>query len=80
MIEIGNWLADTNDSPTNEPCGLFVANDAKTPVPLRSRVVKASIFAEHGFCEITEELNYVSTEDCTVRFIFPLPPRSAVFK
>ena len=79
-IEIGNWLDDDTKAPTaTEPCGLFVTNSS-TAVPLRYRAVTASVYAEHSFCEVTEALSYVSDEDCTARFVFPLPPRSAVFK
>lgn len=79
MIDIGSWLdADANTAPSTEQCGLFTKSD--TPVPLRSRHVDATVYAEHGFCEVTETLAYIADEDVTAKFVFPLPPRSAIYR
>ena len=78
MLDIGNWFSD--DSAGHIHSGLFYDRDFAIPVPLKSRTVYAEIFAEHSFTEVTEELAYVSDADCTARFVFPLPPRSAIFR
>ncbi len=82
MIEI-DYL-EGEHAPCTEPCRLEKIGggaSAASSIPLRSRSVQGTIFAEHSFCEVTEELCYVAdAEDCSVRFVFPLPPRSAVFR
>ena len=80
------WLEDNmGNSTSKEPCGLFSTNErpgesSPAPIPLKKRHVAAHVFAEHCFCEITESHSYIADENTTARFIFPLPPRSAVFK
>jgi len=71
-----------DNTTSNEPCGLFstAEDETKLPIPLKSRQVKADVFAEHCFTEITETHSYVADEDSTCTFIFPLPPRSAIFR
>ena len=76
MLDIENWLSD--DSAGYIHSGLFY--DKENPVPLKSRTVYAEIFAEHSFAEVTEEFAYIPDTDCTARFVFPLPPRSAIFR
>lgn len=80
IIDVGDWLSSGQQQQQQQRCGLFVAGDNAKALPLRSRAVSATVYAEHGFCEVTEQLAYVCNEDCTVRFVFPLPPRSAVYK
>eukprot|EP00955_Chlamydomonas_euryale_P108013 365811-Chlamydomonas_euryale.AAC.35 len=83
------WLSD--GAASTEPCGLFVTDGGSLSdapgdgssvkaIALRSRHVHASVFAEHGFAEVTERLEYLCDQDCTARFVFPLPPRSAVYR
>lgn len=81
-IDVGSWLDDDNAvAPTaSDPCGLFSTDKKKSPVPLRSRSIDATVYAEHGFCEVQETLTYLADEDVTARFIFPLPPRAAVYR
>ena len=76
------FLESNGTNTGSEPCGLFcLGADAKQiPVPLKTRSIKALVFAEHAFTEITETHTYIADEDVTCQFIFPLPPRSAVFR
>lgn len=81
MIDVGDWVSVELEGPSEaEPCGLFFVCDGQESLPLRTRSVEAKVYAEYGFCEVQEELAYVADQDCTVRFVFPLPPRSAVYK
>jgi hypothetical protein len=73
---------ESSGNTSSEPCGLFSlgADAKKVPVPLNSRTIKADVFAEHSFTEIFENHAYIADEDISAQFIFPLPPRSAVFR
>jgi hypothetical protein len=78
MIDIGAWFDDSTVQSTDS-CALVTISKQHS-IPLKSRVVNAVIYAEQSICEVTEELSYLSDEDCTAKFIFPLPSRSAVYK
>ncbi|GAX83003.1 hypothetical protein CEUSTIGMA_g10430.t1 [Chlamydomonas eustigma] len=80
MIEVGGWFNSSEDQSTHS-CGLYTACDGQNhSIPLKSRAVKALVYAEQSVCEVTEEFCYLSDEDCIAKFIFPLPSRSAVYK
>eukprot|EP00197_Chlamydomonas_leiostraca_P001252 CAMPEP_0202885282 /NCGR_PEP_ID=MMETSP1391-20130828/41582_1 /ASSEMBLY_ACC=CAM_ASM_000867 /TAXON_ID=1034604 /ORGANISM="Chlamydomonas leiostraca, Strain SAG 11-49" /LENGTH=1167 /DNA_ID=CAMNT_0049568525 /DNA_START=90 /DNA_END=3594 /DNA_ORIENTATION=- len=62
-----------------EVAGLFIKGDGK-PVPLRSRAVKSTIHCDTAFAATTETFTFLSDEDVSVVFKFPLPPRAAVHR
>lgn len=61
------------------PAGLFVTGSEKA-VPLRIRSVNSKVHCDTGFADTTETFAFISDEDVSVVFKFPLPPRSAVYK
>lgn len=81
-LDLGSWLDEANGTAPSsaDKCGIFSTGETPAPVPLRSRSVHATVYAEHGFSEVQETLTYLADEDVTARFIFPLPPRSAVYR
>lgn len=54
--------------------------DGNAPVPLKHREVRSEVYCDVGVAETLETLSYVADKDCSVRFKFPLPPRSSVFR
>mmetsp|Transcript_20822 Transcript_20822/g.45542 ORF Transcript_20822/g.45542 Transcript_20822/m.45542 type:complete len:577 (+) Transcript_20822:96-1826(+) len=78
MIELGNWFDDTVAPTAKDQCGLFMSSNE--PVPLKRREVSATVHAADGFCDVQESLFYIADKDSTVRFVFPLPPRAAVYR
>ncbi|KAG1658856.1 hypothetical protein FOA52_008813 [Chlamydomonas sp. UWO 241] len=84
-IDVGEYWTrdDAGASARDQVCGLFYQSsteEKQRAIALRSRSIQATVFAEHGFAEVTESLTYLCDEDCTAKFVFPLPPKSAVYR
>jgi hypothetical protein len=78
-LDVGDWLSQ--GAPSNgRPTGLFVVGKEDKSVPLKRREVAARLFCDAGFADTVERLHFVSDEDVSATFKFPLPPRAAVYR
>lgn len=74
------WLSNTITNSQGQ-CGLFPIEAKANAVPLKSRHVKATLSCDIELADTTELLSYLAGDgDCNVKFMFPLPPRAAVYR